>query len=129
MFFSSLAGFVPSKKRGQQIPGKSRISAHQRRASSYGQPLCFTAVLLVMLSGSVQAEVEPAPAAAVLQTPFYFERNDGQTDPAVDFVSRGPGYTIFLSGDEAVLSLRLKPTQPSQSKPAKSIAAERKPLE
>src|SRR6266567_1432074 len=35
-----------------------------------------------------------------------FEANQGQTDPRVKFLSRGSGYTLFLTGDEAVLALR-----------------------
>ena len=38
--------------------------------------------------------------------PLSFEANQGQTDPHVKFLSRGPGYTLFLTSDEAVLSLR-----------------------
>ncbi|MCK6474435.1 MAG: PKD domain-containing protein [Planctomycetes bacterium] len=38
--------------------------------------------------------------------PLYFEANKGQTDPQVDFVSRGSGYTLYLTGREAVFSLR-----------------------
>src|SRR5437764_12808116 len=38
--------------------------------------------------------------------PLSFEANQGQTDPRVKFLSRGKGYTLFLTGDEAVLSLR-----------------------
>jgi hypothetical protein len=37
--------------------------------------------------------------------PLSFEANRGQTDPRVKFLSRGSGYTLFLTGDEAVLSL------------------------
>jgi hypothetical protein len=38
--------------------------------------------------------------------PLSFEKNEGQTDPHVEFVSRGRGYTMFLShGGEAVLAL------------------------
>jgi Beta-propeller repeat len=37
--------------------------------------------------------------------PLSFEANRGQTDPRVKFLSRGAGYTLFLTGDEAVLSL------------------------
>ncbi len=39
--------------------------------------------------------------------PLSFERNDGQTDARVKFVSRGDGYTLFLTSAEAVLALRL----------------------
>ena len=38
--------------------------------------------------------------------PLTFEANAGQTDARVKFLSRGPGYTLFLSGEEAVLALR-----------------------
>src|SRR5437879_2997285 len=38
--------------------------------------------------------------------PLSFEPNQGQTDSRVKFLSRGSGYTLFLTGDEAVLSLR-----------------------
>jgi hypothetical protein len=38
--------------------------------------------------------------------PLSFEANQGQTDPRVKFLSRGRGYGLFLTGDEAVLVLR-----------------------
>lgn len=37
--------------------------------------------------------------------PLAFEANLGQTDSRVEFLSRGQGYTLFLAGDEMVLSL------------------------
>src|SRR2546422_10756929 len=37
--------------------------------------------------------------------PLMFEVNRGQTDPQVKFLSRGPGYTLFLTPTEAVLVL------------------------
>ena len=41
--------------------------------------------------------------------PLSFEANRGQTDGKVRFLSRGAGYSLFLTGDEAVLRLR-RPT-------------------
>ncbi len=38
--------------------------------------------------------------------PLIFEANQGQTDPHVQFVSHGPGYTLYLTPDAAVFSLR-----------------------
>ena len=38
--------------------------------------------------------------------PLRFEANEGQTDPQVRFLSRGPGYALFLMGNEAVLALQ-----------------------
>src|SRR6266567_7560553 len=37
--------------------------------------------------------------------PLSFEANQGQTDQRVKFLSRGAGYTLFLTEDSAVLSL------------------------
>src|SRR5256884_3108009 len=37
--------------------------------------------------------------------PLHFEANRGQTDKAVRFVSRGPGYSVYLTAGEAVLVL------------------------
>src|SRR5262245_55970015 len=42
---------------------------------------------------------------AYQQSALSFEANRGQTDPEVDFVARGPGYTMFLSPDAAVFAL------------------------
>jgi hypothetical protein len=53
--------------------------------------------------------------------PLHFEPNRGQTDKGVKFLARGPGYTLFLTGDEVVLSLR-KP-RPLRDQPS----AARKP--
>jgi hypothetical protein len=38
--------------------------------------------------------------------PLNFEANEEQTDPSVKFLSRGYGYTLFLTSDEAVLNLQ-----------------------
>ena len=37
--------------------------------------------------------------------PLSFEVNQGQTDDQVKYLARGPGYTVFLTPTEAVLSL------------------------
>lgn len=39
--------------------------------------------------------------------PLHFEANQGQADAAVQYLARGPGYTLFLTPGEAVLVLRL----------------------
>lgn len=38
--------------------------------------------------------------------PLSFEENRGQTDPTVKFLSRGDGYSLFLTPSEAVIALR-----------------------
>jgi hypothetical protein len=45
------------------------------------------------------------------QRTLSFEANVGQTDARVKFLSRGHGYTVFLTPTEAVLSLRQKQDQ------------------
>jgi len=44
--------------------------------------------------------------ASASKAPLYFEPNDGQTDSRVKFLSRGPGYTVFLTQDETVMRLK-----------------------
>jgi len=44
-------------------------------------------------------------AAKYVQIPLSFEPNKGQTDSSVRFLSRGSGYSLFLTQDEVVLSL------------------------
>jgi hypothetical protein len=42
---------------------------------------------------------------------MVFEANQGQSDPRVKFMARGAGYGLFLTSDEAVLSLQPSPKQ------------------
>jgi hypothetical protein len=50
--------------------------------------------------------------------PLSFEINQGQTDSQVKFLSRGHGYTLFLTGEEAVLSLRSQKSGVRSQEPA-----------
>ena len=68
--------------------------------------------------GEVQSRLAPALpsyAGAAAERPYSpnygklplsFEVNQGQTDAQVRFLARGRGYRLFLTGDEAVLSLK-----------------------
>jgi hypothetical protein len=47
----------------------------------------------------------PALANGYANLPLAFEPNLGQTDPRVQYMARGPGFNLFLTGDGAVLSL------------------------
>lgn len=54
-----------------------------------------------------QRPVSPVRAReAYRRLPLSFEQNRGQTDPAVSFLARGSGYTVFLTSNEAVLTLQ-----------------------
>ena len=57
---------------------------------------------------------QPRLATAYGKLPLSFEINRGQTDPQVKFLSRGSGYSLFLTGSEAVLALK-KPGARSRS--------------
>lgn len=52
------------------------------------------------------APVRPDIVDAYGKLPLRFERNDGQTDCEVEYLSRGRGSTLFLTRTEAVLALR-----------------------
>jgi Beta-propeller repeat/Abnormal spindle-like microcephaly-assoc'd, ASPM-SPD-2-Hydin len=49
---------------------------------------------------------QPELVEAYGKLPLSFEVNKGQTDSRVKFLSRGGGYSLFLTGNEAVLALR-----------------------
>jgi hypothetical protein len=88
--------------------------------------LCLTAPTIVFVqsnpaSGNRSASVpfpsgvsqaDPVSRARILdiygKLPLSFEANQGQTDGRVKFLSRTSSYSLFLTGDEAVLALRAK---------------------
>ena len=64
---------------------------------------------------AVPTEAEPRLVASYGKLPLSFEVNQGQTDPQVKFLSRGQGYALFLTGDEALLALRKSSVVSGQS--------------
>jgi len=79
-----------------------RLSSPQSSIANAAQPV-------------VAGEASPAVRAQIAETygklPLTFETNRGQSGQQVKFLSRGEGYTLFLTGDEAVLSLRRAPVR------------------
>jgi hypothetical protein len=57
------------------------------------------------LRHSARAAARPTLEATLARLPLTFEANQGQTSPQVNFLARSPGYTLFLTAGEAVLSL------------------------
>jgi|CZKD01.1.fsa_nt_gi hypothetical protein len=57
-------------------------------------------------SGAAQLPSRADINAKFGKLPLTFEANRGQIDPQVSFISRGPGYSAFLTSDGMVLSLR-----------------------
>jgi beta-propeller repeat-containing protein len=65
-------------------------------------------VLFPFLAGvalSATAATENRLSESYGKLPLHFEANLGQTDKNVHFLSRGPGYNLYLTANEAVLVL------------------------
>lgn len=52
------------------------------------------------------AEQRGRVRASMDALPLAFEKNQGQTDSQVKYMARGNGYTVFLTGNEAVFALQ-----------------------
>ncbi len=66
-------------------------------------------VMLLTVTRDVEAQSNEAVEQAITQlgkVPLAFEPNVGQTDDHVSYLSRGEGYTLFLTDNGAVLSLK-----------------------
>lgn len=60
-------------------------------------------------------------AAHYGRLPLSFEINRGQTDAQVKFLSRGSGYSVFLTPDEVVLALRATEAKQGKANCARAI--------
>ncbi|HWB12833.1 MAG TPA: SBBP repeat-containing protein [Pirellulales bacterium] len=68
-------------------------------------------------SGAALTAANPATTAQVQQEygqlPLTFEANQGQTNSQVDFLTRGPGYSMFLTGTGVVIDLQQAASPPA----------------
>src|SRR5262249_23209535 len=93
--------------------GAPQISSKPALSISIGAPKPFPPV------ASAASTQPPAPANVTLNAPaskksmdalealpLSFEENDGQTNSLVKFLTRGRGYTLFLTQKDSVLALR-----------------------
>jgi len=53
--------------------------------------------------------------------PLGFEANQGQTDRQVKYLSRGPGYVLFLTSTEAVVVSKSLPSVPKADRTTPTI--------
>ncbi|MGC1905218.1 MAG: SBBP repeat-containing protein, partial [Candidatus Acidiferrum sp.] len=77
---------------------------------------CFVLLSLALVSSCLAAQTQTGPgptlqkrAAALSEygkLPLSFEANRGQADGQVKYLSRGNGYSLFLTNDEAVIALK-----------------------
>lgn len=86
--FSSLALVLALETPGITIPVDSNVATNNSPAQN-------------QLSAATKAKVLQAYA----KLPLNFEANQGQTNKQVKFLTRGNGYSVFLTPTEAVLSL------------------------
>ena len=78
---------------------------------------CFALVLALVVGvwGLQNAEASPLAkgrvGGAYRNLPLYFELNRGQSDGRVKFLSRGSGYSLFLTPTELVLHVKESESQ------------------
>jgi hypothetical protein len=78
-------------------------------------PAAFSVALCLASATTASVAISPAPSALLNKTraahvsttniPLSFEPNRGQTSPQVQWLSRGPEFTLFLAGHDAVLEM------------------------
>lgn len=61
------------------------------------------------LAQKTLSTTHPNVSAKYPQVPLHFEKNQGQANPNVTFLTRGKGYALFLTPREAVLSFQQSP--------------------
>ncbi len=111
---SALGAHVSTTKRGRRLPYCLLLTAtmvgaailHKDGGAKFPRPKTRTNSQWAQLYASL---------------PMSFEANRGQTDPSVNFLSRGQGYTLFLTGNQAVLTLR-NSSASSRQKPSGTSA-------
>lgn len=95
----------------------ARRTSHAPRCIVFLLLFLFTAILSFgeaatpaamtpVVPGGVDGSADTKIVESYGKLPLSFEANRGQTDSRVQFISRGQGYTLFLTSREAVLSLK-----------------------
>jgi Beta-propeller repeat/Protein of unknown function (DUF1573)/Abnormal spindle-like microcephaly-assoc'd, ASPM-SPD-2-Hydin len=89
----------------------SRLHASSSRFIAFTGLLRLGGVCALLLASALVLVAGGAPTRPQVlnnygKLPLSFETNRGQTDGQVKFISRGAGYTLFLTPTEAVFSLQ-----------------------
>src|SRR6266567_2738896 len=122
MSFSRCSGSIPCVSCNREESNANSTFGPEVDPTRFGRLLprarrcallaCFTTG--VILTGLPASSHEPQAGASLskvmatqlLALPMQFEANAGQVDGHVEFLSRGQGYTLWLTKTQAVLSLR-----------------------
>ena len=97
-------GFRPS----ELFLSTSRIAREATRMATLFLAGCLTVTAQASSPTPVNAQGRKTQQQwldSFAHLPMSFEANQGQTDPKVEFVSRGSGYTLFLTKSETVFTL------------------------
>ena len=102
---------APKLLRPRKASQVSVVSKARRATGALLAALCLTCGSAAYANSSATPQTHTVPVAAKRMAaryatiPLSFEANQGQTDPSVQFLSRGSGYSMFLTRDEVVLNL------------------------
>src|SRR5665213_864277 len=77
------------------------VQSHIPTTHPEKQTLSKSKIMTAPLDGATQLTLSESYG----KLPLTFEKNKGQADPQVKFISKGSGYTLFLTDKEAVLVL------------------------
>src|SRR5450755_1035285 len=103
-----LAGLTEEK----QVVSKRALSPHAGSTARTPVIILMSIVLWSLTAGHIFGDSPKNPTgakpakAALLAVPLSFEANQGQTDSQVKFLSHGDGYSLFLTSNEVVFTLR-----------------------
>ena len=109
----TILGSAPARTEAQNrgpspVPSVGKVAAHVPAAATQNASL-----------------TRARAVANYTSLPLMFEANQGQTDPQVKFLSHGPGYTLFLTQKEAVLSV----IEPAKNAPAPQVSSDAPAIE
>ena len=86
---------------------RKRVSTRRRLGlESLEDRLCLSTLPVGTSTTVPDAATQAHLTAAYGQLPLSFEVNKGQTDPRVNFLTQGAGYTAFLTPTSAVMELQ-----------------------
>src|SRR5262245_14002646 len=76
----------------------------RQRALFHVLLLWAAACIISSTPADAQAGGGPRAQTAPARLPLHFVANTGQTDPRVKFTAHGPGYDVFLTAEQTVLT-------------------------
>ncbi len=95
-----------AKRHGRRAPGYRASTRRLPRLESLEVRLCLSTLPAGTSTTAPDAATQAHLTAAYGQLPLSFEVNKGQTDPRVNFLAQGAGYTAFLTPTGVVMELQ-----------------------